>query len=141
MGERGETEAARQARAGLKIPDPATLPLSSPAHQARHSPRHTSSPSTCTRAWASTLPAGVLLTQRYHVPSYTSTLLMRKVPFLETSNRESCNNRRGLGLSPHHHCPGDSTRKEHYGGKHRGEERVGTTPHRNPQQRSLSPPR
>lgn len=45
--------------------------------------------STWTRACASMLPAGVLLTQRYHVPSYTSTLLMRKVPFLKTSNRES----------------------------------------------------
>lgn len=60
------------------------------------------SPSTWTRAWASMLPAGVLLTQRYHVPSYTSTLLIRKVPFLETSNRESCGTHYGTmgGLSP-----------------------------------------
>lgn len=72
-------------------------------------PLHVSSPSTCTRAWASMLPAGVLLTQRYQVPSYTSTLLMRKVPFLETSNRESCSTQdmtmRGLSMNPHQHHP------------------------------------
>lgn len=47
-------------------------------------------PSTCTRAYPSMLPAGVLLTHLYMVPSYTSTLLMRSVPFSEISNRESC---------------------------------------------------
>lgn len=46
-------------------------------------------PSTCTRAYPSMLPAGVLLTHLYMVPSYTSTLLMRSVPFSEISNRES----------------------------------------------------
>lgn len=89
-------------------------------------PLHASSPSTCTRAWASMLPAGVLLTQRYQVPSYTSTLLMRKVPFLETSNRESCSTQdtimRGLSMNPHQHHPGGSLRKDHYGGQHRGEQ-------------------
>lgn len=47
-------------------------------------------PSTCTRAYPSMLPAGVLLTHLYIVPSYTSTLLMRSVPFSEISKRESC---------------------------------------------------
>ena len=47
-------------------------------------------PSTCTRAYPSMLPAGVLLTHLYMVPSYTSTLLIRSVPFSEISNRESC---------------------------------------------------
>lgn len=70
-------------------------------------PRHAGSPSTWTRACASMLPAGVLLTQRYHVPSYTSTLLMRKVPFLKTSNRESCSTgERPQSLNPHPPLPG-----------------------------------
>lgn len=60
------------------------------------------------------LPAGVLLTQRYHVPSYTSTLLMRKVPFLKTSNRESCSTEdvpeSRSRPTPHHHLPGGQPR-------------------------------
>lgn len=90
--ERVGAEAAGEARAGLKIRAPAapSFPFALLPTGPGALFTHVHSPSTCTRAWASTLPAGVLLTQRYHVPSYTSTLLIRRVPFLETSNRESC---------------------------------------------------
>lgn len=79
------------------------------------------------------LPAGVLLTQRYHVPSYTSTLLMRKVPFLETSNRESYSNTRcdqkrsqpePLPTSPW----GQPLGKECYGCEH-SQQQEGLSPH------------
>lgn len=86
--------------------DQALLPsphqTSSPSDPTTPSSSSNSSPSTWTRACASMLPAGVLLTQRYHVPSYTSTLLIRNVPFLETSNLESCSKGEVLALpAPH----------------------------------------
>lgn len=48
------------------------------------------SPCTMTRAEASMLPAGVLLTHLYTVPSYTSTFRIFSVPFSKIWNRESC---------------------------------------------------
>lgn len=90
-GRRGGIEAAREACFSLPFtPLPRWFRCFLAATSPHTSCMHANSPSTWTRAWASMLPAGVLLTQRYHVPSYTSTLLMRKVPFLETSNRGSC---------------------------------------------------
>lgn len=84
----------------LRPPEPQKAPelgVSLPAPcQAKELPKRGgcgvlgSIPSTCTRAYPSMLPAGVLLTHLYVVPSYTSTLLMRSVPFSEISNRESC---------------------------------------------------
>lgn len=47
-------------------------------------------PSTVTLAWPDSRPPAVLVSQLYSCPSYTSTLLILRVPLLNSLKRESC---------------------------------------------------